>query len=100
MNFNEKVWALLKRIPKGKVSTYKLVAIAIGKPHAARAVGNACNRNPGAPKVPCHRVVKSSGELGGYSKGVSKKTALLESEGVKINNGKVLDFSRKLFRFK
>lgn len=94
-SFDEKVWQLLKKIPKGKVTTYKQIAIALGKPRAARAVGNACNRNPNAPKVPCHRVVLSSGEIGGYAKGLQKKASLLKAEGVKIKNNKVLNLMYK-----
>ncbi len=99
MDFDQKVWALLKKIPKGKVTTYKQIAIALKKPNASRAVGNACNSNPNAPKVPCHRVVKSSGELGGYSKGLERKISLLRAEGIKIKNNKVQDFNRKVYRF-
>ena len=99
MNFDERVWNLLRRIPKGTVTTYKQIAAAVGNPNAARAVGNACNRNPDAPKVPCHRVVKSSGELGGYAKGAARKAALLRSEGIIVKNNKVLEFRERLFKF-
>jgi len=99
MNFNQQVWKLLSKIPKGKVTTYKQIAVALGKPNASRAVGNACGRNPNAPKVPCHRVVASSGKLGGYSTGLGKKVKLLGKEGVKVKNNKVVDFNRKLFFF-
>ena len=64
--FSEKVWELTKRIPKGKVTTYGEIARALGRPGPARAVGQALKRNPHAPAVPCHRVVKSDGGLGGY----------------------------------
>lgn len=93
-DFYERVWRLLKKIPRGKVSTYKEIAIALGNPLAARAVGNACNKNPFAPKVPCHRVVKSNGELGGFANGVSKKKFLLLREGIKVKNNKALDFDK------
>ena len=71
------------KIPKGKVKTYKEVAIAINIPKSARAVANACRKNPYAPKVPCHRVIKSDGNLGGYSGkgGIKTKKKLLKSEG-------------------
>jgi len=74
------------RIPKGQVRTYSQVARAIGKPHAARAVGNALAKNPLAPLIPCHRVVRSDGKLGGYSSkgGVNGKRIMLEREGVKL----------------
>ena len=62
--FQVKVWNYLKTIPKGKVKTYKQVAIGINKPKSARAVANACAKNPYAPKVPCHRVIRSDGTLG------------------------------------
>ena len=64
--FQVKVWKYLKTIPKGKVKTYKQVAIDINRPKAARAVANACAKNPYAPKVPCHRVIRSDGTLGGF----------------------------------
>ena len=65
--FQLKVWKYLKKIPKGEVKTYKQVAIAIKRPKSARAVANACAKNPYAPKTPCHRVIRSDGGLGGYS---------------------------------
>ena len=84
--FQIKVWEYLKKIPRGKFKTYKDVAIAINHPRAARAVANACAKNPYAPKIPCHRVIRSDGGLGGYSGrgGVKKKAGLLRSEKVKI----------------
>ncbi len=84
--FQRKVWNYLKTIPKGKVKTYKEVAIGIKMPKAARAVANACAKNPYAPKIPCHRVIRSDGGLGGYSGpgGIRKKIKMLRSEKVKI----------------
>ena len=84
--FQLKVWNYLKTIPKGKVKTYKQVAIAIKRPNSARAVANACGKNPYAPKIPCHRVIRSDGGLGGYSGrgGIKKKLELLRLEKVKI----------------
>ena len=84
--FQIKVWKFLKTIPKGKVVTYKQLAKAIKMPNAARAVANACAKNPHAPKIPCHRVIRSDGGLGGYSGpgGIRKKIKLLRSEKVKI----------------
>ena len=84
--FQIKVWNYLKTIPKGKVKTYKQVAIGINMPKSARAVANACAKNPYAPKIPCHRVIKSDGSLGGYSGpgGIGQKMRLLRSEKVKI----------------
>jgi len=99
MNFNEKVWNAIKKIPKGKISTYKLIARKIGKPKASRAVGNACNKNPFAPKIACHRVVKSDGKIGGYAFGKKKKIELLKKEGIQIKKNKIVDFEKKVFRF-
>ena len=81
--FQLKVWKYLKSIPKGKVKTYKQVAVGINRPKAARAVANACAKNPYAPKVPCHRVIRSDGTLGGFSSpgGTKTKKKLLKSEG-------------------
>ncbi len=82
--FQVKVWKFLKKIPKGKVKTYKQVAIGIKKPKSARAVANACGNNPYAPQIPCHRVIRSDGGLGGYSGkgGVKTKKKLLKLEGL------------------
>lgn len=98
MTFNQVVWNLCRKIPKGKVSTYKLIAKKLGT-RAYRAVGNALNRNPYAPVVPCHRVVKSNGEVGGFARGTNKKIELLKKEGIKIKNKKIVGFEKVLFRF-
>ena len=84
--FQLKVWKYLKTIPKGKLKTYKQVAIGIKSPNSARAVANACSKSPYAPKIPCHRVIRSDGALGGYSGrgGISQKLKLLRSEKVEI----------------
>jgi methylated-DNA-[protein]-cysteine S-methyltransferase len=82
--FQIKVWSYLKKIPKGTVKTYSQVAIAIGRPLAIRAVANAIGKNPHPPKIPCHRVIRSDGSLGGYSGkgGVKTKKMLLKKEGI------------------
>lgn len=84
--FQRKVWAALKTIPAGEVRTYTQIAVQIGHPTSARAVANACGKNPFAPEVPCHRVVRSDGGLGGYSGegGVAQKRAMLRDEGVDV----------------
>ena len=81
--FQLKVWSYLKKIPKGKLKTYAQVAKAIGKPKAVRAVANAIGKNPLPPKIPCHRVIRSDGKLGGYSAkgGIKTKKKLLKNEG-------------------
>ena len=84
--FQLKVWAYLRKIPRGTVKTYSQVAEAIGKPSAVRAVANAIGKNPYAPKIPCHRVISSDGSLGGYSGkgGLKTKRFLLKKEGVTL----------------
>lgn len=97
-SFDESVRRLLEKIPRGKLATYKGIAIALGRPKAARAVGNACRRNPFAPGVPCHRVVCLDGRTGGYVQGPVKKVRLLESEGIRVSAGKVVDLKRYLVK--
>jgi len=87
MTFNQKVWTLTARIPPGKVTTYGEIARALNT-KAYRAVGNALNKNPYAPKVPCHRVVGSDGSLTGFAGGIPKKQRLLEQEGIAIKSKK------------
>ena len=84
--FQVKVWAFLKKIPRGSVKTYSQVAKGIGKPLAVRAVANAIGKNPCAPKIPCHRVIRSDGSLGGYSGkgGIKTKKFLLKREGITL----------------
>ena len=84
--FQLKVWAYLRKIPRGKVKTYSQVAKGIGKPQAVCAVANAIGKNPYAPKIPCHRVIRSDGSLGGYSGkgGIQQKRRLLRSEKIFI----------------
>ena len=85
-DFQVKVWNALKEIPRGEVRTYTEIAVQIGHPNSARAVANACAKNPYPPIVPCHRVVRRDGGLGGYSGagGVETKRRLLSEEGVSI----------------
>ena len=97
MNFNQKIWNICRKIPKGRVATYKAIAIKL-KTKAYHAVGNALNKNPYSPKVPCHRVVRSNGEVGGFAKGVKEKIKMLEKEGIAIKNGKIVDFEKKAYR--
>ena len=83
-NFQQKVWDEINKIPKGHTRSYKQIAIAIGHPKAARAVANACGKNPNPVVTPCHRVIASDGSIGGYtgSGGVNTKRRLLAKEGV------------------
>ena len=98
MNFNERVWKLCSRVPKGKVTTYKELAKALNS-RAYRAVGNALHSNPYAPIVPCHRVVGSDGSLTGFARGLKKKAEMLRRERIKVKNSRVIDFEKVLYRF-
>lgn len=80
--FQKKVWKATLSIPKGEVRSYSWIAKKIGNPRAVRAVGNALNKNPLAPEVPCHRVVRKDGSIGGFASGTAKKKALLKNEGI------------------
>ena len=85
-DFQIKVWNAISKIPKGRVKTYKELARSIRKPKASRAVANACGKNPFPIKIPCHRVIRSDGRLGGYSGkgGIKTKRKLLRNEEVFI----------------
>ena len=103
MEFDARVWKLMEKIPKGRVTTYGLIAKKLNT-KAYRAVGNACRKNPYAPRVPCHRVVKSNGTIGGFGgrtsgKNIEQKIELLKKENVDVRNGRIVDFERVLFRF-
>jgi methylated-DNA-[protein]-cysteine S-methyltransferase len=84
----EKVYELLKTVPKGKVTTYKELALQMNS-KGYRAIGKIMNKNPYAPIVPCHRVINVDGKLGGFAFGLEKKKNLLLSEGIEITNGKI-----------
>ena len=99
MNFEQRVYNLTKKIPKGNVTTYGIIAQKLNT-KAYRAVGNALNKNR-SKEVPCHRVVKSDGCVGGFRSGVKNKKKILKKEGIKINNknNKIIGFKKVLFRF-
>jgi methylated-DNA-[protein]-cysteine S-methyltransferase len=92
--FNQKVWDICKKIPNGRVSTYKEIGKAIGT-KGYRAVGTAFNKNPYAPIVPCHRVVNSDGKIGDFTTGKDRKARLLIKEGIIIKNEKIINFKQK-----
>lgn len=99
--FNQKIYQLLKQVPAGKVTTYKALARALDI-KAYQAVGNALKHNPDAPHIPCHRVVKSNGSIGGFNgqtkgKEIQRKIKLLKQEGVGINKGKIKQFTVVFF---
>ena len=85
-DFQILVWKEILKIPFGETRTYKEIAQAIGRPNSSRAVANACGKNPYAPDIPCHRVIRSDGKLGGYSGvgGVKMKEKLLKIENTRF----------------
>lgn len=87
-NFCERVYFLLNKIPKGRVVTYKQIAEKL-KSKGYRAVGNCLTKNRNLIKIPCHRVVRSNGEVGGYVLGSLKKEQILRKEGIEIIKGKI-----------
>ena len=99
MNFNQKCYKLLSQIPKGKISTYKEIANALNT-KGYRAVGNAMAKNPTPIIVPCHRVIKCDGKIGGYALGIKKKISFLKSEGIRIKKDKIVDFEKYIHSFK
>jgi len=98
MLFKEKVLELTKKIPKGKVTTYKIIAEKLNT-RAYRAVGTALHNNKKPIIIPCHRIVNSDGFVGGYANGIEQKKKLLKKEGINIKNKKIQDFEKVLFRF-
>ena len=117
-SFNERCYEVLAKVPRGKVTTYKEIAKKLNS-KAYRAVGNAMNKNPycsrprtaddrtnyclprnrSAPIVPCHRVVKSNGEVGGFASGTKKKIEMLKKEGIEINKNNKIDLKKYLYKF-
>jgi len=97
-SFAEKCYNALKRVPKGKVTTYGAIAKVLNS-KAYRAVGTAMNKNPYAPNVPCHRVVNSNGNIGGFSSGSKDKINILKKEGVEVRGGKIINFEKILYEF-
>lgn len=92
-DFELRVYAVVAKIPEGRVATYGQIARILGC-RGYRAVGMALNRNPYAPEIPCHRVVASDGGIGGFAQGTAAKKAILSREGVIVSNDYVVDFDR------
>lgn len=99
MNLDKKIYKKLLEVPKGKITTYGELAKAVGLKNGQRAVGKIMNKNPYPVIIPCHRVVKSDGKIGGYAYGVEIKSDMLTREGISIKNGKILDLENKIHRF-
>ena len=99
MKVEEKIYRKLLEVPSGYVTTYGELAKAINLKNGQRAIGQIMKKNPFPVIIPCHRVVKSDGTVGGYVYGTERKKHMLSSEGLKINNNKILDFKKNLFQF-
>lgn len=99
MSTAERVYRKLMEVPKGRVTTYAELARAAGIEGGQRAVGTMMKNNPYPGIVPCHRVVRSSGEVGGYAYGSHIKEGMLGAEGVRIRNGRVRDWDSTVYRF-
>ena len=98
MNFDNKCYRLLSKIPKGRISTYKEIARVLNT-RAYRAVGSAMSRNPNPITVPCHRVINTDGSIGGYALGIDKKEQLLKQEGVLIKQAKIVGYKKLIYSF-
>jgi len=94
LNLEQRVYKKLLQVPKGKITTYGDLAKAVGLKNGQRAIGKIMNKNPYPGIIPCHRVVRSDGIVGGYAYGIKVKTNMLIDEGIKINKGKVLDWKK------
>ena len=99
MNLDKKIYKKLLEVPKGKITTYGELAKAVGFKNGQRAVGKIMNKNPYPVIIPCHRVVKSDGKVGGYAYGEEIKSDMLTREGIVIKNGKILDLENTIYRF-
>lgn len=99
-DFEKLVLEYTKKIPKGKITTYQFLAKAIKRPKSVRAVGNALNKNPMMIKIPCHRVIRSDGFLGGFGKGPAMKREILKKEGILFDaNNKIIDLKKFIYKF-
>lgn len=99
MNLDKKIYKKLLEVPKGKITTYGELAKAVGLKNGQRVVGKIMNKNPYPVIIPCHRVVKSDGKVGGYAYGEEIKSDMLTREGIVIKNGKILDLENTIYRF-
>lgn len=97
MNLCEYTYYLVRQIPKGRVSTYGAVARALGDKRYARAVGTYMHNNPDADTMPCYKIVKSDGSLGGFGRGVEDKIRRLHKDNIQVKNGKIVDFEHVCF---
>jgi len=99
LTLSTKVYVKLLQVPKGKVTTYGDLAKAVGLKNGQRAIGAIMQKNPFPVIIPCHRVIKSDGKIGGYVYGEKIKSQMLAKEGIKIKDGKIIDFDKEKFYF-
>ena len=99
MNMQQKIFKKLLEVPKGQITTYGELAKAVGMNNGQRAVGKIMNKNPYPVIIPCHRVVMSTGKIGGYAYGQHIKTKMLKDEGIEIKDGKIVNLEDRIYRF-
>ncbi len=99
MNLDQKIYKKLLDVPKGQITTYGELAKAVGLKNGQRIVGKIMNKNPYPVIIPCHRVVMSTGKIGGYAYGEHIKIKLLNDEGIQIKNGQITDLKNRIYRF-
>jgi methylated-DNA-[protein]-cysteine S-methyltransferase len=99
LNLQQKIFKKLLEVPKGQITTYGELAKSVGLKNGQRAVGKIMNKNPYPVILPCHRVVMSTGKVGGYAYGEHVKIKMLHDEGIEIENGKIIDLKNKIYRF-
>ena len=99
MNLDQKIYKKLLEVPKGQITTYGELAKAVGLKNGQRIIGKIMNKNPYPVIIPCHRVVMSTGKIGGYAYGEQIKINLLNDEGIQIKNGKIINLKNKIYRF-
>lgn len=99
MSLDKKIYKKLLEVPEGKITTYGELAKAVGFTNGQRAVGKIMNKNPYPVIIPCHRVVRADGKVGGYAYGKEIKTSMLKKEGIKIKDGKIIDWKNTIYRF-
>jgi len=99
LNLQQKIYKRLLEVPKGQITTYGALAKAVGLKNGQRVVGQIMNKNPYPVIIPCHRVVMSTGKIGGYAYGEHVKTKMLNDEGIQIKNGRIVNLKNILYRF-
>jgi methylated-DNA-[protein]-cysteine S-methyltransferase len=99
LNLDQKIYKKLLDVPKGQITTYGELAKAVGLKNGQRIIGKIMNKNPYPVIIPCHRVVMSTGKIGGYAYGEQIKINLLNDEGIQIKNGKIIDLKNRIYRF-